>query len=408
MEYLQGNDGGGTESAAPQTRAGSPETGSAAQRMLHNEKTQTPLITIAAAEYVRLHGDKQFAAEVLPALMAYDDWLWRQRTDSEGRFILWHGDESGWDNATRHYPVPAKPFDVQVHCLLHRMALSELAGQVGSEDQLAVLRRRINITRAALKTYWCDNDRWYYDFGSDDGGKTYTQRKQIAASGLFSLLATGEQRALDACLNALQHPKVFGTQYPVPTLAACDPDYAPHGWGWNGPAWLQVNYFTICGLLKARQYSAAFELWEKTRALIIRDGQPASYELYDPELGTGMGCPDYSWQAMVNNLVITRFAGVTPGSARIAPALPPGIERLRISGLPGMVREVALTRLGFQLKLRVEFQTAQLPTFDLGGLGRIEKASIEDLQLKIKDDGRVVPPDELAARRSWEVAITCR
>ncbi len=77
-------------------------------------------------------------------------------------------------------------------------------------------------------------------------------------------------------LHALSDPRVFGTAFPIPTLAACDPDYAPHGWGWNGPAWLQVNYFAIIGLLQAAPVPRRrFRLWEQTRALIIRDGAAA-------------------------------------------------------------------------------------------------------------------------------------
>src|SRR5690606_25482099 len=106
------------------------------------------------------------------------------------------------------------------------------------------------------------------------------------------------------------HERVFASEQPVPSLAMCDEAYSPHGWGWNGPVWLQVNYFTITGLLNQGEHSAAFALWEKTRALLIRQGLPYSYEMYDPHSGTGMGCPDYSWQAMVNHLVIRWFAGV--------------------------------------------------------------------------------------------------
>jgi hypothetical protein len=379
-----------------------------ASPFISNEKTQTPLITVAAAEYARLRGGRVFASEVLPALWAYEEWLWRRRTDAQGRFLLWHGDESGWDNATRHYPVPALPFDVQVHCLLHRLALSELAALAGTPQQLNVLRERIKLTRAALKTYWDEDDRWHYDSGSADGGQTFTRRKQIAASGLFALLADHDQPTVDACLAALRDPRVFATPFPIPTLAAGDPDYAPHGWGWNGPAWLQVNFFTLLGLLDARQYEAAFALWEQTRALIIKDGQPAGFELYDPELGTGLGCPDYSWQAMINYLIITRFAGVAPGSAHLAPALPPSLGSLRLSNLPGLVSAVELLRMGRQLKLKVQYAAPLLLSLDVAGLGRVEQLLIDDVRALQGADGRWELPAGLGARRAWEATIICR
>ena len=374
-----------------------------------NEKTQTPLITVAAAEYAWLRGGREFAAEVLPALWAYEEWLWRRRTDNQGRFVLWHGDESGWDNATRHYPVPALPFDVQVHCLLHRLALAELAALAGTPQQQIRLAERIELTRAALKTYWDDNDQWHYDFGSKDGGATFERRKQIAPSGLFALLVDDSPPTLEACLNALRHERVFATQFPIPTLAACDPGYAPHGWGWNGPAWLQVNFFTLIGLLDARQYDAAFALWEKTRVLIIgKDGQPASFELYDPELGTGIGCPDYSWQAMINYLIITRFAGVTPGSERLAPALPPGLDHLRLTNLPGMVSSIELERRGKVVQMKVQYTGLHLLNLDSAGLGSVKQAIVEGLYMEIDKDARLTLPASMEARTDWEVSLTCR
>jgi hypothetical protein len=368
--------------AATAMPAGSPRSQDGGQgrpphgRMLHTEKTQTPLIAVAAALYCLLRGDAAFAREVLPALWAYEEWLWRRRTDRQGRFILWDGDESGWDNATRHFPVPAKPVDVQVHCVMHRRALAELARLAGDAATAAEAQRRAQISLQALRTYWDANDEWHYDFAATGGGqRTAKRRKQIAPSGIFPLLVEQRQSTVDAVLRALSHPRVFGTAFPIPTLAACDPDYAPHGWGWNGPAWLQVNYFAIVGLLKAGQPAAALALWQQTRALIIRDGAPCSYEMYDPELGTGIGCPDYSWQAMINHLVIHHFAGVPVGGGVVTPCLPEGLRYLRLSNLPGRVGGIELERARSG-HLRIAVHSAEPPRFDLRGLGRVTNVKL--------------------------------
>jgi len=394
------------------------------RKLAVNEKTQTPLITVAAAEYCRLHQDSEFAREVLPALLSYDDWLWRRRTDRQGRFMLWHGDESGWDNATRHYPVPAKPFDVQVHCLLHREALLELMQIAGDSDSRPHSRRdeiarRARTTRRSLNTYWDRNDRWHYDFGAfGDGQKTGRRRKQIAASGLYAMLTMDSNQVTEACLNSLQHERVFASEYPIPTLAKCDPDYAPHSWGWNGPVWLQVNYLAIVGLLRQRQYEAAFALWEQTKRLVIRNGQPNSSELYDPETGTGMGCPDYSWQAMLNHLVIRYFAGV--GCPHLRPALPPGLNRLTITNLPGAIESIALRRRGKSVVIDVQYSAQGHPlceslrpgwgSFPLlvpDGLGEIASISGNGRPFLHKGDWWEPAPDAGPGRR-WKIKVTCR
>jgi len=379
-------------------------------RLRVNEKTQTPLITVAAALYCWLRDDPGFAREVLPPLLAYDDWLWRRRTDQKGRFILWHGDESGWDNATRHYPVPAKPFDVQVHTLMHRLGLKLLLDKAyGKQDkaskQARTIEQRLKATREALRTYWDPGDQWYYDFGArGDGQRTDRRRKQIAASGLFALLADQSERTVSACLFALSHERVFRAPYPLPTLARCDPDYAPHGWGWNGPVWLQVNYFTITGFIEAGQYDAAFKLWDKTKQLIIRDGQPHAFELYDPETGSGMGCPDYSWQAMINHLIIRYFAGVR--GEVLMPALPPGLNRLAVSNLPGAVRAVNIARRGKQVRLRVEYDKPQTCKLAPAGLGKVLAVISDSVSFVEREPGLWdSAPD---AKQTWEVQIKCR
>ncbi len=396
----------------------------ASQQFTHNEKTQTPLITVAAAEYCALHDDREFAREVLPALLSYDDWLWRRRTDAKGRFILWHGDESGWDDATRHYPVPAKPFDVQVHCLLHRealLSLMETARSAGGRRHRRAkeIEERARLTRKALSSYWDKNDHWHYDFGaSGDGQRTSRRRRQIAAGGLFAMLVLDSPKVTEACLDALGHEKVFASEHPIPTLARCDPDYKPHGWGWNGPAWLQVNYFAIEALLRRGRYDEAFKLWEQTKKLIIRDGLPHSYELYDPETSTGMGCPDYSWQAMINHLVVARFAGVRP--PLLGPALPPGLNRLALSNLAGPVSAITLRRRGGRVRISVEFSDAvhpelarlrpgrgSVPLLVTDGLGEAERVRGNGRDFIPAGEWWEPPPDADAAR-TWEIIVTCR
>jgi len=373
---------------------------SAMARTFHNEKTQTPLITLAAAEFCRLRGDASFAREVLPALWAYEQWLWRRRTDEQGRFILWHGDESGWDNATRHYPVPSRPVDVQVHCLLHRWSLAYLARLAGNSTIEAEARSRASATRETISSYWSAKAGMFLDL---DGASGKRHRHEVAPSGLMPLLLGRrvDPEQIEGCISAISDPARFGTAFPLPTLAARDPAYSPHSWGWNGPAWLQVNYFTIVGLLECRRFSEAYALWERTRELFIRDGQPHSYELYDSELGTGVGCPDYSWQAMINHLIIHGFAGVALGRSLLKPALPPGMDELALSGLPGQITSVAYKRSGKTLQLSVSLRKRARLSLDLASLGAqvvIEQGS--SLWEQTDDIWQAAAP-----QKSWSIIV---
>jgi hypothetical protein len=376
--------------------------------MVHNEKTQTPLITVGVADYCLLRDDKEFAKECVKPLLDYDRWLWERRCDRDGRFNLWHGDESGWDNATRHFPVPAKPVDVQVHSIMHRGSLLKLLTWAGKRETASTIRQRKRRSFKALNSFWCTREHCYYDFEAVDGGKrTGLRRHQLAASALFPLLVDAQKRNVDFALAALADEQQFNTPYPLPTLAVKEAEYAPHGWGWNGPAWLQVNYFVIVGLLNAQQYGTAFELWDKTRRLVVRDGWPYSYELYDPETGTGIGCPDYSWQVILNHLIIAYFAGVRPDTKEITPALPPGLDRLAISNLPGHVSAIRLTREGQRYTIAISYSEPAVPLLDLAAFGELSQVSVGGVEFTRDTMGRFAPPDQLDPATDWEVIITC-
>jgi len=298
---------------------------------LSQELTQTPLIACAAFDYAFLQNDWEFAREVFPRLLAYEEWIWRRRTDKKGRFIGWHGIESGWDDATRHFPPPFKAVDMAVHAYRHRRDLALIAEKLGKKKLAERLWGRARLTAHGVQSYWNKDKGCFLD---RDGKNKF--RPQISASTFFPLwarLASAEQAKL---LLKLLKSREFATRFPVPTLATTDPDYNPHGWGWNGTVWLQVNWFIIEGLFNYGYFAEAMELWEKTKSLIIKDGKPASCELYDPELGTGIGAPDYSWQALVNDFIITRIIGLRKETygLTLAPLLPAGMAEIAVGSLP--------------------------------------------------------------------------
>jgi len=313
------------------------------------ERTQTPLIGCAAWEYARLRDDRRFAKEVLPGLVTYENWLWRRRTDRQGRLIGWHPDESGWDNATRHQPIPFKAVDMTAHAAQQRRSLVELAGSLGEGALAEEMGHRVRKTERAIASMWDAKKGCYLD---RDGRSRV--RPQIAASAFFPMWANLADKGQAARLAKLLHSRDFATAYPVPTLSTRDADYTPHGWGWNGPVWLQVNWFIMEGLFNYGYREEAMKLWGRTKGLLLRNGEPQSFELYDPEAGTGMGCPDYSWQALVNHFVITRLLGFN--GYTLSPSLPQDMNHLSVRNLParGRIWTIGVERRRRSLRVTVE------------------------------------------------------
>jgi hypothetical protein len=131
-----------------------------------------------------------------------------------------------------------------------------------------------------------------------------------------------------------------------------------------------------------------------------------------------MGCPDYSWQAMLNHLVIRYFAGV--GCPHLRPALPPGLNRLAITNLPGAIESIALRRRGKSVVIDVQYSAQGHPlceslrpdwgSFPLlfpDGLGEIASISGNGRPFLHKGDWWEPTPEAGPSRR-WKIKVTCR
>lgn len=354
------------------------------QTMVSEELTQTPLIACAAFDYAELQDDWPFAREVFPRLLAYEEWIWRRRTDEKGRFIGWHGIESGWDDATRHYPVPFKAVDMTVHAYRHRRDLALMAERLGKKRLSEELWARVRLTAQGIQSFW-DNEKGCF---LDKDGKNKL-RPQISASTFFPMWVRLASKKQAERLVTLLKSKEFATRFPVPTLATSDPDYNPHGWGWNGTVWLQVNWFIIEGLFNYGYFREAMELWERTRELIIKDAKPASCELYDPEYGTGIGAPDYSWQALVNDFIITRIVGLRKNfqGLTLAPLLPAGMSEIAVDSIPigRALLSISVQESAKQMAITIQSTKTRELTLRLWKKKMLEKVRINGKEVRIED-----------------------
>ena len=300
------------------------------------EKTQLPILAMSVMELYKATGDKAFLAEIFPALAKYDDWMWRRRNTGDGLLVFYHGDESGWDNATRLLPLPVKTVDGSVAAYLQREALADIAGILGNQGDARKFRDRAGITGHSIATkMWDERSGFYYDLSTED-----IRRPQKSLAGFMPPLAgIGGTDRVDALTKHLKNPGEFWTSFPVPTLSKDDPDYDSQTWGWNGPAWVPTNWFVMEAFARAGHVELANEILAKTVEMMSKPtGYPTATEQYNSETGIPFGVPDYSWCAVVNHYIIKWVAGLQPDAAsdslRVAPHLLPGWKFLRLSNLP--------------------------------------------------------------------------
>jgi len=301
------------------------------------ETTMLPIIGVAAWQLYLTTGDRDFLRETYQRLSLYDDWLWRRRNTGDGLLVWYNPVESGWDNAARLFPLPAKSVDGSTIAYLLRKMLADSAQELGRPDEAAQYEQRAELTaRSINEKMWDEQTGLYFDISMDGA-----RRPEKSPAGFMPLMAgivTKERSARLA--EHLRNAKEFATLAPVPTVSKDDPDFDPNTWGWNGPSWIPSNWLVMESLARAGMTDDSNHIMQAMVEMMSKpDGWPGAYEQYNSETGVGFGVADYSWSGALNDYLTRWVAGVQPDVPRhmllIAPHLFAGwnsfeIQRLHI------------------------------------------------------------------------------
>ncbi len=325
----------------------------APQTVLTSGITQPPMITIAAWECAHRSGDRHFAEEIYPALLAYHRWFHHQRDpQAEGLVAIIHPWESGLDNSPRwveilngiqlpvrphyqrldtfHVPDSERPSnadydryvylmdlardlaydqseilarspfavqDVLLNSILYRAdgCLRKLAQLIGQPDD-EIQRWQVAARRAFEHKLWHKTDGLYYDF--DLRNACLIQHSTVAA--LMPLYAglidqdNAHRLVRDHLLNPIEYaPDSKSTQFFVPSTSKRDPYFDSRRY-WRGSIWLNTNWLLIRGLEQYGYTDLARRIRDDTLNLIQTAG---FHEYFDPLTGTGYGTDSFSWSA---------------------------------------------------------------------------------------------------------------
>jgi glycogen debranching enzyme len=74
---------------------------------------------------------------------------------------------------------------------------------------------------------------------------------------------------------------------------------------WRGAAWVNVNWYLCRGLRRHGRADLARRIENSTATMVERWG---FREYYDTLTGEGHGAPDFSWTALILDLLETRAA----------------------------------------------------------------------------------------------------
>jgi putative isomerase len=218
--------------------------------------TQPPLLAYGIKLVNDVAPDIDWLRRHYAKLTTYVEWdLLNRDKDSDG-LVEWliEGDpasrsgESGMDNSPRfdfHYPTQLAAVDFNAYLALECEILAGFAADLGyATDATLWQRRHHRLCDLINRSLWFEEHEFYCDYDAAAGALSPV----LSSAGFLPLIcgaATPERAA--ALLRHLRNPEMFGTAFPVPSIAACDTAHYAKDM-WRGPSWVNVNWLIARGL----------------------------------------------------------------------------------------------------------------------------------------------------------------
>jgi hypothetical protein len=217
-----------------------------------------PLFAWVEWRYFSISGDDSRFIKVLPFLTKYYEWTEKNCRSEKGKGLFYTtGLGSGMDNTPRQNVGKAAWIDYSSQQALAALYISKIASAL--ED--SVLQKLYMQKYSELKTsinrhLWNDTAKFYFDLTEYDSlsatmhiGAYWTLISKVCSDEHFPYM-----------ISHLLDTAKFWRPHLVPTLAANQPEYDPHGHYWRGGVWAPTNYMLIKGVETYNEYSLADEI----------------------------------------------------------------------------------------------------------------------------------------------------
>ena len=297
--------------------------------------TQPPIIAEASWKIYEHTGDESFLKEVYPHLFHFYNYLLTER-NPRGHDLagIINPDESGEDNSPRFdegLGLPSQhtirqslekrmqlveelrsckfdaPFcmreffwvkDVPFNAMLtyNLEVLARISEEIGFGEEAAIYREKSKKVATAMRERMFE-DGVYWSTAGRDFGKIKVKTWAMFAPLYAGLLSQAEARTLID--EHLLNQKEFKTTYLLPTVSLDEPSFDPAGF-WRGPVWIGTNWFVFRGLLRYGRTDVALRVLESSMALLERSG---FREYFNPETGEGYGAEQFTWGALVVDML---------------------------------------------------------------------------------------------------------
>lgn len=222
--------------------------------------------------------------------------------------LYWKGVGVDLDNFVRRYDLPrirrrarflVKDAGFNAIYAWDLECMEKLAPLAGDDPGIFSERRR-RVLQSMVRLMYDEEDAAFYDVREPGSKKIRVRTPTIffplTVAGLSEEIAT---RVLEAHFDRSDG---FGAPVPLPSVELRDPAFFPGEtpFLWRGPTWAFINWFLYHSLRK-RGFDARAErlrraLWQAIETSGFR-------EYYDPFTGEGHGAHDFTWSALLVDML---------------------------------------------------------------------------------------------------------
>jgi putative isomerase len=261
---------------------------------LDADVTKPPLLAWTIWKIYETTDDREFLQETYEATVRWIRW-WLDKNDQDGDGLCEYShpfssgldDSPLWDGG-----MPVCSPDLNAYLVLQMQCLADIASVIGEtqdvvdwKSQSTALLERMN------NLLWDEHEGMFFAFRANEINSLKTP------FSLFPLL-TGKLPH-DRAVRLVEHlfdEKTFWTEFPVPSVARNESKFDPEQM-WRGPAWVNVNYLLVEGLMRSGFPEEARRLRRVTLDRLMQ--YPDFYEYYNPLTGEPgkKAAPIFGWSA---------------------------------------------------------------------------------------------------------------
>ena len=236
-----------------------------------------------------------YLKDIYKPLSHLTDWWYTYRDfDGDGIPQYFHGNDSGWDNATIFdQGISVESADLSAYLVLQCECLAFIADTLGHKKVAHRWKSKAEKQLADLLAHSVKDDHFFSPLSGTDEAEVSLSLINYIPLILGNRLPKHIHSTL---VYDLRPGGPYFTKYGLATEPPSSYKYMSDGY-WRGPIWAASTYLIFDGLLESGDYELAHLIAERFCDLCLE--VPGFWENYDALTGEGLRCPGYSWTASV-------------------------------------------------------------------------------------------------------------